>query len=193
MGIGSTLFNNKGKFSLSSAFSRTANLTDAAELVLKEKYKELASLGSSRKCSRVDFCSFSSHLFHTTLNTALPNSCHSHWLELPHTWENLVPQPTTQTTQQRNKVKHKAWRVCSALEKISCWQSCGGLVPTTQAMVLVSCWLSLQSGWASIYLNYRFKSTAAPYLHEKYYLSCLFTDSRLFSSRSFRHSRGLPR
>lgn len=147
MGIGSTLFNNTGKFSLSSAFLRTADFTDAAELVLKEKCEELVSLWSPRKCSRVAFCSFSSHLFHTTLNTALPSSCRSHWLERPHMWENPMPQPTTQTTQKATKWGTKLeesavpWR-----RSQTCWQSCGGLAPTAQAMVLVSCWLCLGSG-----------------------------------------------
>lgn len=79
----------------------------------------------------------------------------------------------------------------------TCWQSCGGLVPTAQAMVLpmalVSCWLCWGSGWASIYLNYRFMSTAALYLCEKYDLSSLFVDSRVFSSGPFWHSQALPR
>ena len=136
--------------------------------------------------ARTPHYSFRSHLFPTTLKAALLNPCHSHWLELPLSRQNPMQQPASQTIPQRDSE-------AQSLANLQCpgegHRPAGRTAQTmVLLMVLVSCQLCWGSGWASVYLNYRFMSTAALYLCEKYYLSSLCTDSREFSSRSF----GIP-
>lgn len=61
-------------------------------------------------------------------------------------------------------------------------------MPTTQEWSFQWFWLAAGGIGEAANMNYRFTSTAALYLGEKYDLSSLLTDSGLFSSGSFWHS-----
>lgn len=67
----------------------------------------------------MSLCSLSSHVLCTVPDAALLNSCHSHWLELPRTWENPTQQLTAQSIPQGNRVGDRVWGVRSALGKIT--------------------------------------------------------------------------
>lgn len=156
MVIGSRVFNSMGKIPLSSAFLGMANFTDVAEVVSPET-EEQGTSGALRPQEMFQGCSLFLQLSPISYN---PKSSPTEFLPfslagtVTYTGKHHRKKHYSNITNKGTKWRTELGESAVSWRSQTCWQSHGGLVPTTQAMVLpmvlVSCWLCWVCGWGSI-------------------------------------------